>query len=167
VRGTVQYTPLQSNPLYREAEAEWEAGLCPTREFERIHMPDAEGVFHLVAYPGPGIVTAWAKYGRPYLPARPTPAERERYIKGSFMLGGFLELSEGYRIVDTDKTDKLLTFDIELDPGRSVKGSLLDPDSRPVQGATAYGLNYNPINRRDIDYSSQHEKGCCNRPTSP
>jgi RNA polymerase sigma factor (sigma-70 family) len=159
VRGTVQYTPLQSNPLYREAEAEWEAGLCPAREFERIHMPDATGVFRLVAYPGPGIVTAWAKYGRAYLPARPTPAETERYIKGTFMLGGYLELSEGYRIVDTDKTDKLLTFDIELDPGRTVKGSLLGPDSRPVPGATAYGLNYNPTNRRDVDYSSQHEKG--------
>ncbi|HEY7330711.1 MAG TPA: sigma-70 family RNA polymerase sigma factor [Gemmataceae bacterium] len=158
VRGTVQYTPLQSNPLYHEAEAEWEAGLCPTREFERIHMPDAAGVFHLVAYPGPGIVTAWAKYGRPYLPARPTPAETERYIKGTFMLGGFLELSEGYRVVDTDKSDKLLTFDIELDPGRTVKGSLLGPDSKPVQGATAYGLNYHPSNRRDVDYSSQHER---------
>jgi len=142
VRGTVQYTPLQNNPLYREGEAEWEAGLHPARVFERIHMPDAAGVFHLVAYPGPGIVTAWAKYGRAYLPARPTPAETERYIKGTFLLGGYLEISEGYRIVDTDKTDKLLTFDIELDPGHSVKGKLVGPDSQPVAGARADGLNY-------------------------
>jgi RNA polymerase sigma factor (sigma-70 family) len=140
VRGTVQYSPLESNPLYREAE--WQPGLAPTREFQRIHMPNPKGVFRLVAYPGPGIVIAWAKYGRPYLPARPTPAETERYIKGTFTLDGFLDLSEGYHILDTDKTDKPLTFDIELDPGRALKGKLIGPDSRPVSGARADGLNY-------------------------
>lgn len=142
VRGTVQYTPLPSNPHYREAE--WSPGLFPNREFDRIHMPDPKGVFRLVVYPGPGIVCAWAKYGRLYLPARPTRSERERYIKGAGILGGFLELSEGYRIFDTDKTDKLLTFDIELDPGRTVTGSLIGPDGQPVKGATACGLTYHP-----------------------
>ncbi len=146
VRGTVQYTPLQSNPHYREAE--WSTGLFPNREFDRIHMPDPNGVFRLVAYPGPGLIAAWSKYGRLYLPARPTPAEMERYIKGTFMIGGFLEISEGYRILDTDKTDKLLTFDIELDPGRTVKGSLLGPDSKPVPGARADGLSYNAVEAR-------------------
>jgi protocatechuate 3,4-dioxygenase beta subunit len=146
VRGTVQYTPLASNSHYREAE--WSTGLFPNREFDRIHMPDPKGVFRLVVYPGPGIITAWAKYGRLYLPARPTPAETERYIKGTFMIGGFLEISEGYRILDTDKTDKLLTFDIELDPGRTVKGSLLGPDSKPVLGTRADGLSYNAVEAR-------------------
>jgi hypothetical protein len=155
VRGTVQYTPLANNPLY--AEAEGYPGGFPNHEFERIHMPDPKGVFRLVAYPGPGIVTAWAKYGRLYLPARPTPADMERYIKGTFMLGGFLELSEGYRIFDTDKLDKPLTFDIELDPGRTVKGSLIGPDGKPVLGATACGLSYSPINRHNIDYSARQE----------
>jgi hypothetical protein len=156
VRGTVQYTPLASNPHYREAE--WSTGLFPNREFDRIHMPDPKGVFRLVVYPGPGLITAWAKYGRLYLPARPTPAEMERYIKGSFMIGGFLELSEGYRILDTDKTDKLLTFDIELDPGRTVKGSLIGPDGKPVLGATACGLRYHASNRHDIEYSLKRER---------
>jgi RNA polymerase sigma factor (sigma-70 family) len=146
VRGTVQYTPLQSNPRYREAE--WSPGLFPNREFDRIHMPDPEGVFRLVVYPGPGIVCAWSKYGRVYLPARPTPAEMERYVKGAGILGGFLELSEGYRILDTDTTDKLLTFDIELDPGRTVKGSLIGPDGQLVKGATACGLTYHPHHAR-------------------
>jgi RNA polymerase sigma factor (sigma-70 family) len=156
VRGTVQYTPLEIiNPLY--GEAEWQPGLFPTRDFERIHMPDPKGVFRLVAYPGPGIVAAWAKYGRPYLPARPTPADAERYKEGIFPLRGILELSEGYHIVDTDKTDKLLTFDIELDPGRTVKGSLIGPDGKPVLGATACGLNYSPINRRNVEYSPRQE----------
>jgi RNA polymerase sigma factor (sigma-70 family) len=146
VRGTVQYTPLQSNPHYREAE--WSTGLFPNREFDRIHMPDSKGVFRLVVYPGPGIIAAWAKYGRLYLPAHPTPAETERYIKGTGLIGAYLEVSEGYRILDTDKTDKLLTFDIELDPGRTVKGSLISPDGQPVQGATACGLTYHPIHAR-------------------
>jgi hypothetical protein len=156
VRGTVQYTPLITNPHYGEAEKQ--PGLFPNYEFERIHMPDPKGVFRLVVYPGPGIVTAWAKYGRPYLSARLTPDDvKKEYLKGEPGLADFLNFCEGYRILDTDKTDKPLTFDIELDPGRTVKGSLIGPDGKPVLDATAYGLSYSPSNRRNVQYSPLQE----------
>jgi hypothetical protein len=56
---------------------------------------------------------------------------------------GFAEISQGYRVIDSTKTDKPLVFDIELDTGRKLKGTLLGPDGKPVTGATAHGLNYN------------------------
>jgi RNA polymerase sigma factor (sigma-70 family) len=140
VRRSVQYTPLLHNPYY--SEAVYDVGVFPSREFMRIRSPDKNGYFTFVAYPGPCVIFAFGGgHSRtPYLLARLSPADKER-SKGDPIMG-FVDLSEGYRIIDTDQTDKPLTFEIELDPGRTLTGVVRGPDSRPVAGATAYGLDY-------------------------
>jgi RNA polymerase sigma factor (sigma-70 family) len=153
VRASVQYTPLQSNPFYREAELH--PGWIPTRVWRRIHTADQDGVFHLVAYPGPGLITALVQGTGAYLPARISAADRKK-ASGDPMLG-FAEISQGYRVIDTTKTDKPLAFDIELDTGRKLKGTLLGPDGKPVTGATAHGLNYHPMNRRNAAYLPSYD----------
>jgi RNA polymerase sigma factor (sigma-70 family) len=138
VRGDLHYTPLAPNPFYREASD----GIVPTREFRRVHVPNGKGVFHLVAYPGLGLLTLLPQDQRfNYLPVAVAPADAKK-AQGDPHLA-MVNLYRGYRLIDPADTDQPLSFDIELDPGRKVTGTLRGPDSRPVAGATAYGLHYN------------------------
>jgi RNA polymerase sigma factor (sigma-70 family) len=141
VRGEIRYTPLGANPLYGEAESS--PGLIPTREFERHRVPGPDGVFRFVAYPGPGllVVILQGNAGR-YLPRPIDPADRAR-AKGDHHME-FAKLLGVYRLIDPKEGDKPLAVDIELDPGRKATGSLVDPDGKPVSGATAYGLHHHP-----------------------
>ncbi len=154
VRGNVLTTPLRHNPYYREAELE--PHVIPTREWERVYAPDTDGVFHLVVYPGPSLLCFRAQGNTMrYLPARITPADRDK-SRGDPMMG-FAELSRGYRIIDAKETDDPLVLEVELDPGRTVEGTLIGPGGQPVAGATAYGLNYNPGNLRNVIYKPEWE----------
>jgi RNA polymerase sigma factor (sigma-70 family) len=118
VEGVLQYTPLKTNPHY--SEAEWQTGLVPTREFERIHVPDPDGVFHLVVYPGPGLLLSnlQANSSR-YLPARRDPADEE--TAGGDPHLGWVKFTGGYRVINPRPTDKPLLLDIELDPAPETK----------------------------------------------
>jgi RNA polymerase sigma factor (sigma-70 family) len=136
VRSTVQYTPLAHNPYH--SEAVYGEGVIPTREFMHVRAPDKDGYFSFVAYPGPNLLIALG--GPPYRTSRLDPADREK-AKGDPMID-FVELSIGYRIFDTDKTDEVFRFEIEADRGRTLEGKLVGPDGKPVSGATAYGLGY-------------------------
>ncbi|MBI1918111.1 MAG: carboxypeptidase regulatory-like domain-containing protein [Planctomycetes bacterium] len=141
VRGQLHYTPVKTNLYYSEAERV--ADLYPTREFGRLHVPDADGVFHLVAYPGPGLLVANLQGNFPkYLPPRLDPADREK-AQDDFHLR-HVEAGLPYRLIDPKESKKPLVLDIELDPGRATKGSLIGPDGKPVTRATAYGLNHHP-----------------------
>jgi len=151
VRGHVQTTPLCDNPYY--AEAEFEPGDIPTREWFRRYAPDMDGVFRVVTYPGPSLLMFCAQANTMrYLRAHVDPADVERYH-----IMGFAELSPAYRVIDTKETDKPLVFEIELDPGRTLTGTLIGPERKPVNGATAHGLNYNAFNLRNLPYKPEWE----------
>lgn len=145
VRGEIRYSPLVSNPLYREAELS--PGYRPSREFQRMHVPDPDGVFHFVAYPGSGILIGMLQGNMlRYLPARIDPADDAKAPGDALM--GFAKLTGVYRLIEPNEGDKQLHIEIELDPGRKATGALLDPDGKPVSGATAYGLNHHPSERQ-------------------
>jgi RNA polymerase sigma factor (sigma-70 family) len=147
VRGFVQYTPARSNPLWAEAVAPYRPSLIlPPRVWFRAPATDKDGYIQFVAYPGHGAICAQAGWdGQGYLKARLDPADAK---KGYYPLGkgdpnnGFIHITSGYRVIDTDKTDKPLTFDIELTRGRTLQGTLVGPDGKPVIGATAFGLTF-------------------------
>jgi RNA polymerase sigma factor (sigma-70 family) len=143
VHGGVAYTPLHDNPFYAEA-THLEPGVLPPRVFFYGHETDKDDFIQLVAYPGPSVIYAHNGWGgRVYLNARLDPKDEK---KGHYPgqkgdpLNGFLEIVPGYRRIDTQKTDRPLVFDIPLDPGRTLEGSLVDAEGRPVRGATAWGL---------------------------
>jgi RNA polymerase sigma factor (sigma-70 family) len=136
VRGVLQYTPIQTNPFY--AEAEETVGLTPNREFQRVHMPDPAGVFHLVVYPGPGLLTCLLQDNHlTYLPARLDPADLAKAQADVHVRIVQSAVMAGYRLIEPKATDKRLDVEIELDPGRTLKGSLIDSDGKPLTGAVA------------------------------
>jgi RNA polymerase sigma factor (sigma-70 family) len=150
VRGAVRYSPLADNPFHSEdprPASNWAS--------DELYMPDKDHCYNFVAYPGPGIIYAWVGWG-PYLPAsfNLLPAdEKKGYTlrKGKDPLAiGWLTIMQGYRIIDPEPTDQVLQVEIELDPGRTIKGSLVGPDGKPVTGAVAYGLRYNPIYQASV-----------------
>jgi RNA polymerase sigma factor (sigma-70 family) len=147
IRGLMQYTLARDNPLWPEAVAPYNPQLIlPPRVWFPGHTTDKDGFIQFVAYLGRGAIFASAGRGSPpYFKARLDPEDEK---KGYYPLSkgepnnGFLHLSNGYRVIDTDRTDKPLTFDIEFSRGRDVPGKLLGPDGKPVLGATAYGLTF-------------------------
>jgi hypothetical protein len=147
VRGELRYTPLSANPLYGEAEVE--PGLMPSREFNRHHVPDPDGVFRFEAYPGPGLLVVILQGNtRHYLPGRVDPADLAR-AKGDFHMD-FAKLFGIYRLIDPREGGKPLVVDIELDPGVKRDGTLIDPEGKPVAGATAFGLHHHPVQGFDL-----------------
>jgi hypothetical protein len=147
VRGLVQYTLTRDNPLWAEAVAPYNPGfILPPRVWFPGHITDKNGYIQFVAYPGKGAIFATAGWGgQSYLKGRLDPNDAK---KGCYPLGqgdpnnGFLDIVNGYRVLDTDRTDKPLIFDIEFTRGRTLKVKLVGPDSAPVAGATAYGITF-------------------------
>jgi RNA polymerase sigma factor (sigma-70 family) len=139
VRGEIRYTPLEVNPLFSEAEEA--PGYRPSREFSRTRVPGPDGVFRFVAYPGPGLLIGILQGNtHRYLPRPIDPADLAK-AQGDFQMG-FAKLLGVYRLIDPKEGDKPLAVDIELDPGRKASGSLIGPDGKPVNGATAHSLHY-------------------------
>jgi hypothetical protein len=129
VRGHIQYTLARSNPLWAEAIAPYRPTLVlPPRVWFPGCVTDRSGVMEFVAYPGHGAFFAWADPGPgdpPYAKAHLDPADEKKgrhpFDKGD-PNNAFLGSSNGYRVLDTDKTDKVLTFDLELVPVPVKKG---------------------------------------------
>jgi RNA polymerase sigma factor (sigma-70 family) len=147
VNGIAQYTPARSNPLWTEACSPYSPNfVLPPRVWFNAVMPDKDMFFRFVAYPGHGMVIATAGYGiGPYLRCRLRP---EDAAKGHYPLdkgdpnNGFIEIAHGYAVIDTTRTDRVLSFDIEVTRGVKLQGRLVGPDGKPVTGATAYGSTF-------------------------
>jgi RNA polymerase sigma factor (sigma-70 family) len=151
VHGGMQYEVGLSNPLYPEAV--FGPGVFPSREFMRFRATDHAGYIRFTAYPGAGAIFAHAGWGpAPYLLARLDPADA---AKGHYPLekgnpaNGFVDILNGYRRIDPDPAkDKVLTIEIAFTRGRSLKGTLVGPDGKPVSGATAYGHTFDASAQR-------------------
>ncbi|HLN33615.1 MAG TPA: sigma-70 family RNA polymerase sigma factor [Gemmataceae bacterium] len=139
LRGDVLYTPLSENPLI--AEAEQEPGLRPTMEFSQPRTPGKDNATEFLAYPGSGAVFGIVARGRTnYFPAKLDPADREKAAQ-NFELE-FVRFTNAYRIINPRQTDDRTTIELSIDPGRTIEGSLIGPDGKPVAVAVASGLSY-------------------------
>jgi RNA polymerase sigma factor (sigma-70 family) len=158
VRGGVQYSPLTDSPYWAEA-TRLEPGVLPPRVFFYMHATERDHSIQFVAYPGPGLICAHAGWGnRRYLNARLDPEDEKNGhypgMKGD-PLNGFALIVPGYRRIDPKPTARQLVFDIVLDPGRSLKGTVVDPAGRPVDGATVWGLGVSVMPQRTLQQGEQ------------
>jgi hypothetical protein len=108
----------------------------------------ADGRFEVVALPGRGLVVA-GSFSRAYFPG--VGAEKiEGLVKepGSPAGGSFPTLPSICRAsmfqalaeINPGPDDGWVTRDLQLDPGRTVRGTIVDLDGRPVSGAISQGL---------------------------
>jgi RNA polymerase sigma factor (sigma-70 family) len=126
----VTYVPLRGNNH-------------PGAAFFRICSKNCEGwrigTFREMVPPGPGafLVRVRASGGdNPYPQAPFDPAGEPKTGLNQFELHGV----NAYRVLDVPEKAPSLTCDIQIDPGRSVSGTVLGPDGKPLAGALVKGL---------------------------
>jgi RNA polymerase sigma factor (sigma-70 family) len=133
--GFAQYTPYDDNRFFSD-------DVLTNQFFHRSASADEHGVYSLVVPPGTGLITTFVGEGS-YLPARVRDADRAKYPlidrRGSHAAMMIKSISKGYHMLDLKIGDEPERFDIELDPGRKIVGTLIGPDGKPVTGVWAYG----------------------------
>jgi RNA polymerase sigma factor (sigma-70 family) len=151
VSGVVRYAPLSGNEELAKLP-----GLDIHLDGAMTYGLDADGRFRLVAPPGLGLVVVRAETGadgaRPYPQARLSPDDRKKPYFGNIdqlgetfrTAGGIIQPLLGfnaYRVIDPAAGTASLTVDFQLNHGKPLTGRLVDPDGRPVAGATLAGLS--------------------------
>lgn len=114
-----------------------------------------DGRFLLAVPPGPGVILAQAEtrggVATMYTQVRLDPADRPRaYLEQVEQLGEAFAGAGGeivtlggasaYKVVDPPAGALELPVDLTFDIGRSLSGTVLDPDGRPLAGCTVGGL---------------------------
>ncbi len=130
VRAGVRYVPLRGN---RHPGAAYFRMVAKNCEGPSI------GTFREMVPPGPGVFLATVRVtdgDNPYTQVRLEPAERAKTGLNEFELLG----ANGYCLIDAAADAKSLTCSIQVDPGRSVTGTVLGPDGQPLTGALVRGL---------------------------
>src|SRR5262249_52881 len=74
---------------------------------------------------------------------RPEDEKKGHYplTKGDFG-NGFLEIMNGYCVLDPKPSDQEQTFDVPLTRGRELEIRLVGPDGKPLRGAAALGQTF-------------------------
>jgi RNA polymerase sigma factor (sigma-70 family) len=133
--GLAHYTPYDDNRFFSD-------DVLRNQFFHRSASADERGIYTLVVPTGTGLITAFVGDGS-YLPARVRDADRAKYplIDGprSYAAMMIQSISQGYHMLDLKIDEKPEIFDIDLDPGRTVVGTLVGPDGKSATGVSAYG----------------------------
>jgi protocatechuate 3,4-dioxygenase beta subunit len=129
VAAGVTYSPLPNNRH-------------PAAAFFRMCSKNCEGprvgTFREMVPPGPGLLRVMVRGAdgvNRYRPARLAPADQAK--------AGVNEMftyENAIRLIDVPEGAKAQTYDIELDPGLSVTGTVLGPDGKPLTGVLVKGL---------------------------
>jgi 5-hydroxyisourate hydrolase-like protein (transthyretin family) len=134
VRGSVYYCALADNPNVKNFKEVSSIG--------HVHLSNpfdttADGSFVALAIPGPGLLCVRADNGA-FVEAKPLDAKGAPFRPvPNIVLTGYHALVP----VDVSENDpKTHVCNIALDPGRSVKGTVLGLDGRPLAGTRVAGL---------------------------
>jgi RNA polymerase sigma factor (sigma-70 family) len=134
VRAGVEYVVFEDNPHRAEAP-----GLSVDLYLE---SRASDGTFRTVALPGRGLLAARAR-GDQYRIAVGADKIKGLRANGSFHTYPHWLIATGYhRLVEVSPAPgaKELACDLLLDPGRTLTGTVLGPDGKPLAGAQASNL---------------------------
>ncbi len=161
VQGTVEY-----NPLYPNEHVD--------RLGHRVEQPCSsaevgpDGSYALAVLPGPGVLAFQAAHeleDRGYMSALVTPKDLQELSGDTEIEKGdnddFLRTAAGGRargvigqhqyqcleLISPDTQSALLTVDLACQRGRSLTGSVVGPDGRPIRGVTVTGLDAGSVFR--------------------
>jgi hypothetical protein len=141
LRGYIETCAFADNPSVKDYPGYVEGQSTSTRV-----GPD--GRFTIAALPGRGLVAANADWWG-YLKATATGFEKIKGFERQGDIAGFntvphqLHVDEWHAIIEVNPEDRAESIDVELqvDPGRTLTGMVVDPEGQPVTGALASGLN--------------------------
>jgi RNA polymerase sigma factor (sigma-70 family) len=127
VRGFVGFVPAPDNPHRKDFADIGQPQVSHTRQGEA----GADGSFEVLAIPGPGALTATASDEGRYLRSPPGKIDLGRLI-----------VEQYHAVVPIDVSEKAkTTYDITLEPARTLAGTVAGPDGKPLAGACAVGLS--------------------------
>jgi hypothetical protein len=143
----VVYFPLVGNTFYRDTPA----GDAFKQSISGYPVK-RDGTFQVAVGPGPGVLLAQVQDGsgrlssRYLLARRPAkPGETSVADKGNYLVRWdnqviFLDAYQGFAMIDPKPDERTRSVAIQLTPGQTRSGSVVDSDGKPVSGATVGGL---------------------------
>jgi protocatechuate 3,4-dioxygenase beta subunit len=146
----ISYHPLAGNSFFNKMP-----GNNSDRFSRNACNTDADGRYRLVVLPGLGLMTAQvnvrgdmiSNYGQVRLDPNDRPRANLRQVDrmGEAFTAAdghieFLMNQSAYRVIEPAAGTATLTCDLQFDPGRSLSGTIVDPDGKPLAGCTAVGL---------------------------
>src|SRR5262249_34936148 len=138
VRASVEYFSIYENPNLRDYPG-FDGTIA--HDGTRVKSTKEDGSYRVVGLPGPGLVAVWAAGDD-----RRAPDRDDEYGGGGRGLSTapfhLLHPTNYHALarVDPAKDAEKATRDVVLDPGETIKGTLVGPDGKPVTGARGYGL---------------------------
>lgn len=153
VKGGVRFVPLPENKFFGK-----KPGYDGYRRDRTMMGSDDDGNFRLVIIPGAGVLMAQVFGGvkvdgiqmNPYKQARFDPADRERAKPAQngedwiFTSAGnsieFLNIECAVKVVDFAEGAAPVSVTLSVDPGKTMKVQLQDPDGKPLPGVLASGV---------------------------
>jgi hypothetical protein len=144
----VYYFPMPNNPHKRGAQG----------------LPSGtDNSFRITVPPGGGMIGVKVRgKSHPYLAARLAPSDKGKLVvrgEDGSQLGIPLSHFNAYRFVEFPDGVASATVDLEVSPGITRKGELIDPDGRPVAGAKAHGLTTDPFGSTTLEGATFEVQG--------
>jgi RNA polymerase sigma factor (sigma-70 family) len=153
VRAAVRFAPLPENKFHGSKPG------YDSYDNERLMSPtDARGRFRMIVIPGPGVLMCQADAAdlldgmplKPWLPAEfddedrgkvPVVGDaRDRYYRTAGNKTEFLGLENAVKVVTSKEGSGPVSVNLYLRRGLTRALKLVDPDGKPVAGATVSGL---------------------------
>jgi RNA polymerase sigma factor (sigma-70 family) len=148
VQAIVEYFAFEDNPNVRQVGRSWRSEVVSSKK---------DGSFSLTALPGRGIVAARTDAMRrgTYLVGKGASAipGLNAQLGGSFTTRPYICQPGRFEVlvgIEPDAKADVVACDIQLDPGKVVRGTVLDPDGKPLAGVRIRGPFWSEVSMRDL-----------------
>jgi RNA polymerase sigma factor (sigma-70 family) len=129
----VEYYPLRDN-RHTAGLTDLSFGWMPYLE---SHRTAADGVARVAALPGPGLIGAGVDDSSAFLRAAPPP-EADNVFSAIFRNGDLPNVLQGLVRIDPKEGEKSATYEVALDPGRTLACTITGPDGKPLTGCRLF-----------------------------